>query len=62
LKKILLNKIDWVIVDAPCTGVGTLRRNPDIKLRFNEDYLKKNTILQEEIFANAVKYMKNSKY
>jgi 16S rRNA C967 or C1407 C5-methylase (RsmB/RsmF family) len=35
LKKIL-GKIDWVIVDAPCTGTGTLRRNPDIKLKFSE--------------------------
>jgi 16S rRNA (cytosine967-C5)-methyltransferase len=46
LKKILINKADWIIIDAPCTGVGTLRRNPDIKLRFNDDYLKKNTLLQ----------------
>jgi 16S rRNA (cytosine967-C5)-methyltransferase len=36
LQKILLKKADWIIIDAPCTGVGTLRRNPDIKLRFTE--------------------------
>jgi 16S rRNA (cytosine967-C5)-methyltransferase len=28
-------KIDWLILDVPCTGTGTLRRNPDIKLKFN---------------------------
>ena len=57
LQKILLKKADWIIVDAPCTGVGTLRRNPDIKLRFTEEYLKRNTILQEQIFTRTVKYL-----
>lgn len=57
LQKVLLKKADWIIIDAPCTGVGTLRRNPDIKLRFTEDYLKKNTILQEQIFARTMKYL-----
>jgi 16S rRNA C967 or C1407 C5-methylase (RsmB/RsmF family) len=30
----LKKKIDLVFVDAPCTGTGTLRRNPDMKWRF----------------------------
>ena len=31
--KRLSGKIDRVLVDAPCSGIGTLRRNPDLKWR-----------------------------
>lgn len=58
LTKIVIGKIDWVIVDAPCTGTGTLRRNPDIKLKFHEDLIKKNVILQQQIVSKALKFMK----
>ncbi|MBS0336408.1 MAG: RsmB/NOP family class I SAM-dependent RNA methyltransferase [Proteobacteria bacterium] len=34
--KRLAGKIDRVLVDAPCSGFGTLRRNPDLKWRFGE--------------------------
>lgn len=38
LKK-LKNNCDWVIADVPCSGTGTLRRNPDLKIKFNKERL-----------------------
>jgi 16S rRNA (cytosine967-C5)-methyltransferase len=52
--------MDWVIIDAPCTGTGTLRRNPDIKLKFTEDTIKKNVILQQQIVSKALRFLKKN--
>ena len=60
LLKTVAGKIDWVIVDAPCSGVGTLRRNPDIKLKFTEEWVKKNVILQQQIVHKAMKFLKKN--
>lgn len=32
--------MDWVLLDVPCSGTGTLRRNPDLKLKFHDEKLK----------------------
>lgn len=55
--KIGIGKMDWLIVDAPCTGTGTLRRNPDIKLKFTEDWLKTNVTLQQQIVGKSLKFL-----
>ena len=39
LKK-LLHKFDWVVLEAPSTGTGILRRSPDLKLKFSAERLK----------------------
>lgn len=51
-------KIDWLILDVPCTGTGTLRRNPDIKLKFSMEWLRYNIRLQETIVEKSLKYLK----
>lgn len=34
LANLLKNKVDWMLLDVPCTGSGVLRRNPDSKYKF----------------------------
>ncbi len=51
--KRLAGKIDRVLVDAPCTGLGTLRRNPDLKFRQTETGLAELNVKQAAILASA---------
>ena len=52
------DSFDRILVDAPCTGLGTLRRNPEIKWRTTEEDPKKFSALQKTILASAVPYLK----
>lgn len=54
----LKKKMDWILVDAPCTGTGTLRRNPDMKWKFNEQLLERLIGQQRTIFEKALSYLK----
>ena len=56
--KRLAGKLDRVLVDAPCTGLGTLRRNPDLKWRQDEQALTAYRAKQELILAAAAKLVK----
>lgn len=57
LKK-LKKRMDWVLADVPCSGTGTLRRNPDMKWRYNAATLKELVGLQRNIFEKALSFMK----
>jgi 16S rRNA (cytosine967-C5)-methyltransferase len=35
----MIGKFNWIVLDVPCSGTGTLRRNPDLKLKFNRNLL-----------------------
>lgn len=50
---------DWVLVDAPCSGSGTWRRNPDLKWRFTQQDLKEIIQLQAAILASAARCVKS---
>lgn len=56
--KRLAGKIDRVIVDAPCSGLGTLRRNPDLKWRQSPQALAELTAKQAAILASAARLVK----
>ena len=51
--KRLSGKIDRVLVDAPCSGLGTLRRNPDLKWRQSPKAVQELTEKQTSILASA---------
>ena len=40
---------DRLLLDVPCSGLGTLRRNPDIKWKLSSEDLERLTILQQEL-------------
>jgi 16S rRNA (cytosine967-C5)-methyltransferase len=56
--KRLRGKIDRVLVDAPCTGLGTLRRNPDLKSRQTAAGLVELNAKQRAILAAAAALVK----
>jgi len=56
--KRLGGKIDRVLVDAPCSGSGTLRRNPDLKWRFDEAELARVNGVQHRVLAAAARLVK----
>ena len=56
--KRLRGKIDRVLVDAPCTGLGTLRRNPDLKFRHTAESIGELNAKQRAILAAAASLVK----
>jgi 16S rRNA (cytosine967-C5)-methyltransferase len=56
--KRLAGKIDRVLVDAPCSGLGTLRRNPDLKWRQSPGSVAELTKKQGSILRAAARLVK----
>ena len=56
--KRLAGKIDRVLVDAPCSGLGTLRRNPDLKWRQSPKAIEELRVKQAAILASAARLLK----
>ena len=57
--KRLNGKFDRVLVDAPCSGLGTLRRNPDLKWRQTPEDIAELNVKQANILARAAKLTKS---
>ncbi|EJL92875.1 tRNA/rRNA cytosine-C5-methylase [Herbaspirillum sp. CF444] len=56
--KRLAGKIDRVLVDAPCSGLGTLRRNPDMKWRQTVETIAEMHAKQVSILTSAARLVK----
>ena len=56
--KKLYDKADRVLIDAPCSGLGVLRRNPDAKWKLELSFLDKIKITQQEILQQYSKMVK----
>ena len=56
--KRLAGKIDRVLVDAPCSGLGTLRRNPDMKWRQTPEDVGELAAKQASLLAAAARLVK----
>ena len=56
--KRLAGKVDRVLVDAPCSGLGTLRRNPDLKFRQSPASIAELNKTQASILARAAQLVK----
>ena len=56
LKK-LKKRMDWVLLDVPCTGSGTWRRKPDQRWRYTDDMLPRLVQEQKDIFDSALQYV-----
>ena len=54
----LVGKADRVLVDAPCSGLGVIKRNPDAKLKMNLSILKSKIKIQERLINYWSKYVK----
>lgn len=54
----LKKRMDWVLVDVPCSGTGTLRRNPDRKWKLNQEAILRLQGEQRLIFEKALSFVK----
>jgi 16S rRNA (cytosine967-C5)-methyltransferase len=49
---------DWILVDAPCSGMGTLGRKPEIRWRMKENFFKRYQDNQLKILSEWVPFLK----
>lgn len=56
--KKLDEKLDRVLIDAPCSGLGVLRRNPDAKWKLQPEFIENILKTQAEILNNYAKMVK----
>ena len=51
-------KFDRILADVPCSGFGTVRRNPDLKWRKSEEDVRRLSVVQASVLSNLSGYLK----
>lgn len=54
--------VDWLLADVPCSGTGTLRRNPDAKWKINAEMVERLIEQQRQIIQDSLKFLKPSAF
>jgi 16S rRNA (cytosine967-C5)-methyltransferase len=57
--KKLHNKADRILIDAPCSGLGVLRRNPDAKWKLEPEFIDRIKNTQQEVLQQYSKMLKS---
>lgn len=60
--KKLIDKADRVLIDAPCSGLGVLKRNPDTKWKMNPDFIDNIRKTQKELLSSYSRMVKPGGY
>lgn len=59
LNENFVDKFDKVLLDAPCSGLGIIRRKPDIKYQKTEETIKDLNQVQYTMLTHSAKYVKS---
>ena len=62
LDRNMIDKADRVLIDAPCSGLGIIRKKPDLKWNKSIDDLESIILLQKKMIENAGNYVKRGGY
>lgn len=56
------DKFDYILVDAPCSGLGVVKRKPEIKINRTVKDIKNLAKIQQDILNKSYKYLKSGGY
>ena len=59
LKKKFTDKFNSILLDAPCSALGTFRRNPDVTVKIDPSQIKKHQKIQIQMLEKSLKMLNN---
>jgi 16S rRNA (cytosine967-C5)-methyltransferase len=61
LRNLLKGRVDWMLLDVPCTGSGVMRRNPDMKWKFTVEKMQELLKVQQLILDESLSFLRDDK-